>query len=263
MIANRGAIACRIIRSLKKWAWVPWRFIRMPTRTRSTFRRRTRRSASAAIRGGSYLDFQKVFAAARKTGAEAIHPGYGFLSENADFAEACASEGFKFVGPPQRKCVIWVETYCTSVGAIKWRADAARQRLARFARPRESEAAHRLSRHAQKHSRRRGIGMRMCADEAALVDAFESVKRMVAAHSSKAASISKICQHCPAHRSADFGDGKGNVVRAGRSDCSAQRRNQKVVEETPAPACRGTAPRTARVRRPTHAGRRLPIRRHG
>ena len=105
LVANRGAIACRVIRTLK----------RMGIRSVAVFSDADEASlhvaeADVAVRIGpgpatqSYLNIARILAAARETGAQAIHPGYGFLSENADFAEACAAQGITFIGRRRRIC---------------------------------------------------------------------------------------------------------------------------------------------------------------
>src|SRR3954471_7734115 len=100
LIANRGAIACRIIRTLRK---LGARSVAVYSEADAHSLHVAQADESVCIGPGpapeSYLSFEKIFAAARQTGARAIHPGYGFLSENADFAEACAAEGFVFIGP--------------------------------------------------------------------------------------------------------------------------------------------------------------------
>ena len=101
LIANRGEIACRIIRAAHAEGCAPSPSTATPTRTRSHVR-----LADAAVRIGpaapaqSYLSAANVIAAAKAAGAEAIHPGYGFLAENADFAESAGDAGLVFVGPP-------------------------------------------------------------------------------------------------------------------------------------------------------------------
>ena len=95
LIANRGEIACRVIATLRKLEIVP---IAVFTEAESRARHVT--LADEAFQIDSYLNISSILDAARRAGAEAIHPGYGFLSENADFAQACAAAGIVFVGPP-------------------------------------------------------------------------------------------------------------------------------------------------------------------
>jgi len=239
LIANRGAIACRIIRTLK----------RMGVGSVAIFSDADANSLHVAQAdeavgiGGStaaesYLDFEKVFAAARKTGAEAIHPGYGFLSENADFAGACAREGFVFVGPtPQHMRDFGLKHTARALAqkngvpmlpgsGLLDSLDHAKTEAARIGYPVMLKST----------AGGGGIGMRMCPDEAALVDAFESVRRMAAsAFKQNGVYLEKFVSIARHIEVQIFGDGKGNVVALGERDCSAQRRNQKVVEETPAP----------------------------
>ena len=100
LVANRGEIAVRVIRTLRAWASGRSPSTATPTLTRDTCAKPTR--GPAGTRGGarSYLDIDKVLDAAARTGAQAIHPGYGFLSENAHFAAACERAGVVFLGPP-------------------------------------------------------------------------------------------------------------------------------------------------------------------
>ena len=239
LIANRGAIACRIIRSLKKMGVGS---VAIFSDADANSLHVAQADEAVGIGGNtaaeSYLDFEKVFAAARQTGAEAIHPGYGFLSENADFAEACAKAGFKFVGP--------TPTQMRDFG-LKHTARALAQQNGVPMLP-GSELLDSLA-HAKTEAARIGypvmlkstaggcgIGMRMCPDEAALVDAFESVKRLAAsAFKQSGVYLEKFVSIARHIEVQIFGDGKGTVVALGERDCSAQRRNQKVVEETPAP----------------------------
>ena len=239
LIANRGAIACRIIRTLK----------RLGVRSVAVYSEadihslHVRQADEAVCIGAgpaaeSYLNFEKIFAAARATGAQAIHPGYGFLSENADFAEACARNGFIFIGPTPQQMRDF---------GLKHTARELAQRQGVAMLP-GSELLDSLE-HAKKEAKRvgypvmlkstaggGGIGMRMCPDEATLVDAYESVRRLAAsAFKQNGVYLEKyvsIARHIEVQI---FGDGKGHVVALGERDCSAQRRNQKVIEETPAP----------------------------
>jgi urea carboxylase len=239
LIANRGAIACRIIRTLKKMGVGS---VAIFSDADANSLHVAQADEAVGIGGNtaaeSYLDFEKVFAAARQTGAEAIHPGYGFLSENADFSEACAKAGFKFVGP--------TPTQMRDFG-LKHTARALAQQNGVPMLP-GSELLDSLE-HAKTEAARigypvmlkstaggGGIGMRMCPDEATLVDAFESVKRLAAsAFKQSGVYLEKFVSIARHIEVQIFGDGKGTVVALGERDCSAQRRNQKVVEETPAP----------------------------
>ncbi len=239
LIANRGAIACRIIRSLKK----------MGVSSVAIFSDADANSlhvaqADEAVRIGgstaaeSYLDFEKVFAAARKTGAQAIHPGYGFLSENADFAEACAREGFVFVGPtPQHMRDFGLKHTARALAQKNGVPMLPGSGLLDSLEHAKTEAA-RIGYPVMLKSTAGGggIGMRMCADEAALAEAFESVKHMAASAFKQSGVFLEKYVGTARHIEVQiFGDGRGNVVALGERDCSAQRRNQKVVEETPAP----------------------------
>jgi urea carboxylase len=239
LIANRGAIACRIIRTLKKMGVGA---VAIYSEADANSLHVAQADEAVGIGGNtaaeSYLDFEKVFAAARRTGAQAIHPGYGFLSENADFAEACARAGFVFVGPPPQ--------HMRDFG-LKHTARALAQQNGVPMLP-GSGLLDSLA-HAQAEAARigypvmlkstaggGGIGMRMCPDEAALVEAFESVKRMAAsAFKQSGVYLEKFVAVARHIEVQIFGDGRGSVVALGERDCSAQRRNQKVVEETPAP----------------------------
>jgi len=239
LIANRGAIACRIIRSLKKMGVGS---VAIFSDADANSLHVAQADEAVGIGGStaaeSYLDFEKVFAAARQTGAEAIHPGYGFLSENAEFAEACAQAGFKFIGP--------TPAHMRDFG-LKHTARALAQQNGVPMLPGSGlldSLAHAIIEAARigypvmlkSTAGGGGIGMRMCADEPALVDAFDSVKRMAAsAFKQNGVYLEKfvgIARHIEVQI---FGDGKGHVVALGERDCSVQRRNQKVVEETPAP----------------------------
>lgn len=239
LIANRGAIACRIFRTLKKMGVGS---VAIYSDADANSLHVAQADEAIAIGGNtaaeSYLDFEKVFAAARQTGAEAIHPGYGFLSENADFADACAKAGFKFIGPtPQHMRDFGLKHTARELAQTNGvpmlpgsglldSVDHAKAEAARIGYPVMLKST----------AGGGGIGMRMCPDEPALIEAFESVKRMAAsAFKQSGVYLEKFVATARHIEVQIFGDGKGNVVALGERDCSAQRRNQKVVEETPAP----------------------------
>ncbi|HZF02427.1 MAG TPA: urea carboxylase [Methylomirabilota bacterium] len=243
LIANRGAIACRIIRTLKKMG-VGSVAVYSDADVNSLH---VAQADEAVCIGGktaaeSYLNFEKIFAAARKSGAQAIHPGYGFLSENADFAEVCARDGFVFIGPTPKQMRDF---------GLKHTARELAKRHGIAMLP-GSELLDSLD-HAKEEAARigypvmlkstaggGGIGMRMCANEIELADAYESVKRLAAsAFKQSGVYLEKFVATARHIEVQIFGDGKGTVVALGERDCSAQRRNQKVIEETPAPGLSG------------------------
>ena len=239
LIANRGAIACRIIRTLKKMGAGS---VAIYSDADANSLHVAQADEAVAIGGNtaaeSYLDFEKVFSAARQTGAEAIHPGYGFLSENADFAEACAKAGFKFIGPtPQHMRDFGLKHTARELALKNGVPMLPGSGLLDSVEHAKAEAV-RIGYPVMLKSTAGGggIGMRMCADESALIEAFESVKRMAAsAFKQSGVYLEKFVATARHIEVQIFGDGKGTVVALGERDCSAQRRNQKVVEETPAP----------------------------
>jgi urea carboxylase len=239
LIANRGAIACRIVRTLKKMGVGS---VAIYSDADANSLHVAQADEAVAIGGNtaaeSYLDFEKVFAAARQTGAEAIHPGYGFLSENADFAEACAKAGFKFIGPtPQHMRDFGLKHTARELALKNGVPMLPGSGLLDSLEHAKAEAA-RIGFPVMLKSTAGGggIGMRMCPDEPALIEAFESVKRMAAsAFKQSGVYLEKFVATARHIEVQIFGDGKGTVVALGERDCSAQRRNQKVVEETPAP----------------------------
>jgi urea carboxylase len=239
LIANRGAIACRIIRTLRN----------MGIRSVAVFSDADEASrhvaeADVAVRIGpgpaaeSYLDTARILAAARETGADAIHPGYGFLSENADFAEACAAAGIVFIGPKpdnirafglkhSARALAEAEGVPLAPGTgLLADAEAAIEAAARIGYPVMLKAT----------AGGGGIGMRVCADAAAVREGYAAVARLGAGNFGDAGLFLE--RFVPRARHVEvqiFGDGTGRVVALGERDCSLQRRNQKVIEEAPAP----------------------------
>jgi urea carboxylase len=239
LIANRGAIACRIIRTLRT----------MGIRSVAVFSDADEASrhvaeADIAVRIGpgpaaeSYLDTARILAAARDTGADAIHPGYGFLSENADFAEACAAAGIVFIGPTPDNIRAFglkhsARAFAEAEGVplapgtgLLADADAAIEAAARIGYPVMLKAT----------AGGGGIGMRVCTDPATVREGYAAVARLGAGNFGDAGLF--VERFVPRARHVEvqiFGDGTGRVVALGERDCSLQRRNQKVIEEAPAP----------------------------
>ncbi len=239
LIANRGVIACRIIRTLD----------RLGVRSVAVYSEADRHSLHVSQAGeavllgpaaaaSSYLDVAKVLAAARKTGADAIHPGYGFLSENADFAETCEHAGIAFIGPtPAQMRAFGLKHTAREIAkangvpllpgtSILVTAEEARAAALRVGLPVMLKST----------AGGGGIGMRLCRAESDVVEAFASVARTSrASFKDDGIYLEKFVEFARHIEVQIFGDGRGNVIALGERDCSVQRRNQKVIEETPAP----------------------------
>lgn len=239
LIANRGAIACRIIRTLDKMGIAS-------VAVYSDADRHSRHVALAteAVRIGpaaaaqSYLNVDRILEVARQTGAEAIHPGYGFLSENPDFAESCAEAGIAFIGPTPnqmrafglkhkaRELALAAGVPLAPGSGLIRDLDHAREEAARIGYPVMLKST----------AGGGGIGLQLIATEAELAPMYERVERLARNNFKDAGLFLEKYVARGRHIEVQlFGDGKGNVVALGERDCSAQRRNQKVIEETPAP----------------------------
>jgi urea carboxylase len=239
LIANRGAIACRVIRTLR----------RMGIGSVAVYSDADKHSlhvqqADEAIHLGpapaaqSYLDAEKIIAAAKASGAQAIHPGYGFLSENPAFADACAAAGVVFIGPTGDQMRMFGLKHAAREIAQKHHVP-----LLPGSELLRDEA------HARAEAERigfpvmlkstaggGGIGMQLIRKPEELLAAFAAVGRL-AKNNFKEGGIflEKFVEHARHIEVQIFGDGRGHVVAVGERDCSVQRRNQKVIEETPAP----------------------------
>jgi len=239
LIANRGAIACRIIRTLR----------RMGVGSVAVFSDADAGSlhvaqADEAVRIGpaaaaqSYLDVDAIIAAARAKGAEAIHPGYGFLSENTAFAERCQREGIAFIGPtPDNIRAFGLKHTARALAKAHGAPLAAGTELLADAKAAVAAAAEiGFPVILKATAGGGGIGMRVCEDESEVRDAFAQVERLASANFSDGGVFLERFVRQARHVEVQvFGDGAGKVIALGERDCSLQRRNQKVVEETPAP----------------------------
>lgn len=239
LIANRGAIACRIIRTLRK----------MGVRSVAVYSEADRHSmhveqADEAVCIGppspahSYLSIPALLEAARKTRAEAIHPGYGFLSEDAGFAEACATDGVVFIGPtPQQMRDFGLKHIARGIAAENSVPLLPGSELLEDVRA-AIEAAERVGYPVMLKSTAGGggIGIRLCGSAEELREAFDAVARLSQANfGSGGVYLEKFVSQARHIEVQIFGDGRGSVAALGERDCSVQRRNQKVIEETPAP----------------------------
>eukprot|EP00659_Diplonema_papillatum_P021980 gene21980-33739_t len=239
LIANRGAIACRILRTLRELS-VKGVAVYSEADAASLHIQQADEAYSLGegAAAGTYLSVEKILATAKACGATAIHPGYGFLSENAAFAEACETAGIAFVGPTPEQLRVF---------GLKHTARAlARQHNIPLLEGTEllnSLDAALLAGETvgypimlKSTAGGGGIGMRVCHSADELRDCFEAVKRLGQNNFSDAGVfIEKYIQHARHLEVQVFGDGCGEVIALGVRDCSVQRRNQKVLEETPAP----------------------------
>jgi 3-methylcrotonyl-CoA carboxylase alpha subunit len=241
LVANRGEIACRIFRTAR----------RLGVRTIAVFSDADAdaqhvRDADEAFRIGaaapreSYLNIEHILEAAHATGAEAIHPGYGFLSENSHFAQACVDAGRIFVGPPAAaiaamgsKIVAKARMRAAGVPVLPG-YDGTKQDL-----PHLESAALELGLPLiiKPAAGGGGKGMRIIRDKAEIPAALAAARRL--AESAFGDSALLLERYLPAPRHLEvqvFADTHGNFVHLGDRDCSIQRRHQKLIEEAPAPA---------------------------
>jgi len=204
------------------------------------------RACDMAIRIGppaardSYLKVEAIIEAAKQAGAQAIHPGYGFLSENAGFAEACAANGIVFVGPPPSA----MRAMGDKIAAKKTVAAAGVPTVPGYLGGEQSVAA--LAEHAKRiglpilvkaAAGGGGKGMRLVTESAAFAESVAAAKReALAAFGSDAVFLEKFLA-APRHIEVQvLADAHGHCVELGERECSIQRRHQKVLEETPSPA---------------------------
>ncbi len=240
LIANRGEIACRVIRTAH----------RLGIRTVAVCSDADRDALHVAMAGEawrlgpadaarSYLDVERVIAAAKAAGADAVHPGYGFLSENPVFAEACEAAGLVFVGPP--------------AGAIRAMGlkDAAKRAMEVAGVPVVPGYHGADQDPAALLAQARGIGfpvlvkavaggggkgLRRADTEAGFAEALEGARREARSSFGDDRVLVERCIARPRHVEVQvFADAHGNAVHLFERDCSLQRRHQKVVEEAPAP----------------------------
>ena len=239
LVANRGVIACRILRTLQAMGLQS-----VAVYSEADAGSPHVRMAGRAICIGpaapqrSYLDVDAILHAAKISGADAIHPGYGFLSENADFAERCAREGITFIGPtPDQIRNFGMKHTARALAAghavpllagseLLDDLDAARRAAAELGYPVMLKAT----------AGGGGIGMSICHDAEELAGAYVRVARLAASNFAQAGLFLERYVTDARHIEVQIvGDGQGRVWALGERDCSLQRRHQKVVEETPAP----------------------------
>ena len=239
LVANRGEIACRIIRTLHRLG-----IEAVAVYSEADAHAPHVAMADAAVCVGpapvkeSYLDAARIVAAGCAQGAEAVHPGYGLLSENAAFAEACEAAGLVFIGPTPdqlRRFGLKHEARALAMASdvpllpgsgLLADVEAARAEAQRIGYPVMLKST----------AGGGGIGMQRCRDADELSSAFPVVERLSRSNFKEAGLFVERWVAAARHVEVQlFGDGQGRVVALGERDCSVQRRNQKVIEETPAP----------------------------
>ena len=238
LIANRGEIACRIIRTARSMG-IRAIALHTPVDRGALFTRLADEAHEIGEGASGYLDQEAIVALARKVGAECLHPGYGFLSENADFAERCAAAGVVFVGPPP--AAMRTMGLKSSAKALMQRAGVpvvpgyyGDNQNPKFLREKAYEVGYPVLIKAIAGGG--GRGMRRVDAHVEFDAALESaIREAEAAFGDGRVMIEKYIAS-PRHIELQvFADAHGGCVHLYERDCSAQRRHQKVVEESPAP----------------------------
>jgi urea carboxylase len=239
LIANRGAIACRILRTLRELHVESVAVYSEADRaSRHVSLADTARSLGDGAASVTYLYIGKILDIAREEGVQAIHPGYGFLSENAAFAEACEAAGVAFIGPTPAQLRAFGLKHTARAIATKQGVPMLEGTGLLDDLDAALEAAKRVGYPVMLKSTAGGggIGMRVCRSAGELAAQFDNVKRLGQNNFSDAGVfLEKYIEKARHLEVQVFGDGKGAAIALGVRDCSVQRRNQKVLEETPAP----------------------------
>ena len=239
VIANRGVAAVRIARTLKAMDIAS---VGLRTQAETDAGYFNDFDEVVDLQGSdvstTYLDAEQILAAAEAVGADAIHPGYGFLSENADFAERAAARNVRFIGPsPQTLRTFGVKHIAREIAAtVGVNLLPGTDLLADVQDA--AKAAEKMGYPVILKSTAGGggIGMQRCNNKDELLGAYASVVEMAAANFAEAGVFVEKFLTAARHVEVQiFGDGQGGVIVLGDRDCSLQRRNQKVVEECPAP----------------------------
>ena len=239
LIANRGAIACRIMRTLRR---IGIKSVAVYTEADALSRHVSKADEAFCIGDGaaadSYLRTDKILSVARQSGSQAIHPGYGFLSENAAFAGQCKAHHICFIGPAAEHIRTFGRKHTARELAVQNRIPLLPGTGLLNGLDEALHAATHIGYPVMLKSTAGGggIGMRLCWNKAELSDAYEAVQFLAQTHFNDAGIfLEKYVEQARHIEVQIFGDGAGNVIALGERDCSMQRRNQKVVEETPAP----------------------------
>jgi urea carboxylase len=239
LVANRGAIAVRIFRTLKQ----------MGIQSVAVYSEADAESIHVSVAdeayslgegaaANAYLDQEKLFTIIKKANVDAVHPGYGFLSENAEFAEACEFRNVIFLGPgPEQMKAFGLKHVARDLAKahnvpllpgtdLLGSLEEAVQAASTIGYPVMLKST----------AGGGGIGMQLCYSEDELLSAYDSVKRLSENNfSNDGLFLEKFVERARHIEVQVFADGEGNAIALGERDCSSQRRNQKVIEEAPAP----------------------------
>ena len=241
LIANRGEIALRIMRTARKLGYGVVAVYSDADRNARHVREADAAVAiGAALPAQSYLNIEAIIAAAKASGADAVHPGYGVLAENEDFAASCRAAGLVFVGPSPEA----IKAMGNKAGAKQIMAEAGVPVVPGYQGEDQGEAT------MLREARRIGFpvmikavaggggrGMRLVTDEMTFAAALRSARSEANAAFGDATVILERAIENPRHIEIQvFGDCHGNAVHLGERDCSVQRRHQKLIEEAPSPA---------------------------
>jgi acetyl-CoA/propionyl-CoA carboxylase, biotin carboxylase, biotin carboxyl carrier protein len=241
LVANRGEIAIRVMRTLKEMGIISVGVYSEIDRAAPHVREADEAYLlGPAAPGESYLAAPKIIETAEKAGAAAIHPGYGFLAENADFARACGDAGVAFIGPPAKA----IEEMGSKTRARELMAEAGVPIVPGTTAPVKDVEAARKEAAAIGYpvackavGGGGGKGFRVAASEDDLADAFEGAAREGEKFFSDPTVYIERYLEDPRHVEVQvLADSHGNVIHLGERDCSIQRRHQKLIEEAPAPA---------------------------
>jgi geranyl-CoA carboxylase alpha subunit len=240
LIANRGEIACRVMRTAHRLGYRSVAvFSAADAQALHVQMADEAVAIGAAPASESYLNIDALIAAARRSGADAVHPGYGFLSERAEFAQACADAGLVFIGPPAAAMRAMGDK-----AAAKKRMQTAGVPCAPGYLGDEQSDAHLTAQAAalglpllvKAVAGGGGRGMRLVRDLADLPEALASARReALSAFGDGKLMLERLIDNARHIEIQIFADSHGQAVHLGERDCTAQRRRQKVIEESPSP----------------------------
>ena len=239
LIANRGAIATRVIRTLKQMGCQSVAvYNEADADSLHVLQADEAYSLGEGRAADTYLDQDKLFSIIEKSGAEAVHPGYGFLSENPDFVKRCEQNGIAFIGPTTDQMQAFGLKHTArdlaQANHIPLLPGSGLLDSVEEALQTAEGIGYPLM--LKSTAGGGGIGMQLCWNRAELEKAYDSVRRLSENNfSNSGVFLEKFIEYARHIEVQIFGDGAGQAIALGERDCSTQRRNQKVIEETPAP----------------------------